>query len=187
MNIVKTTLDGACIIEPKIFRDPRGYFFESYSKRRYHDVGIRQEFVQDNVSWSSRGVLRGLHFQNPNPQGKLVSCLIGEVFDVIVDIRLNSPTFGKWFGVLLSQDNQKQLWIPPGFAHGFVTLSESALFCYKCTNFYAPESEHTILWDDKSIGINWPENLTIELSKKDLAGKALSEIDSSLFIPYLKH
>ena len=153
MEVKKTAIDGAYIIEPKVFGDQRGFFLETYSQKRYQDAGIPGIFVQDNLSLSRRGVLRGLHFQNPNAQGKLVSAPMGEVFDVAVDIRVNSPTFGKWVGVHLSGENKRQFWVPPGLAHGFVVLSETALFSYKCTQYYAPQDEHAIMWNDPDIGI----------------------------------
>lgn len=184
MNVIKTEIPGVLIIEPKVFGDARGYFFESYSKQRYQEAGIPGEFVQDNVSFSARGVLRGLHFQNPNAQGKLVSAPMGEVFDVAVDIRLGSPTFGKWVGVHLSQENKRQLWVPPGLAHGFVVLSETALFSYKCTEYYALQNEHCILWNDPAIGVNWPLTDGIKLSAKDQAGIKLANVDQSRLLPF---
>lgn len=181
MNVLPTEIEGVLIIEPKIFGDKRGYFLESFSAKRYADAGIKGPFVQDNVSFSARGVLRGLHFQNPNAQGKLVSAPIGEVFDVAVDIRRGSPTFGKWVGVHLSGENGRQLWVPPGLAHGFVVISETALFSYKCTDYYAPQFEQSILWNDPEIGIKWPITENLQLSPKDLAAKRLRELtDESL-------
>jgi dTDP-4-dehydrorhamnose 3,5-epimerase len=177
MKVIKTDISGVLIIEPKVFGDSRGYFLESYSQQRYEEAGISGNFIQDNLSFSCRGVLRGLHFQNPNAQGKLVSAPMGEVFDVAVDIRLGSPTFGKWVGVHLSRENNRQLWIPPGLAHGFVVLSETALFSYKCTEYYTPQNEHCILWDDPDIGIEWPLAEGIKLSTKDQAGIKLADID----------
>jgi dTDP-4-dehydrorhamnose 3,5-epimerase len=176
MNVIPTDIDGVLIIEPKVFGDQRGYFLESFSAKRYAEVGIKGPFVQDNVSFSSRGVLRGLHFQNPHGQGKLVSAPIGEVFDVAVDIRKGSATFGKWVGVHLTADSGRQLWIPPGLAHGFVVLSEKALFSYKCTDYYAPQAEHAILWNDPDIGIKWPIMDNIQLSPKDLNARRLCDI-----------
>jgi dTDP-4-dehydrorhamnose 3,5-epimerase len=177
MLITKTLIPGVLTIEPKVFGDNRGYFFEAYNKKRYEDAGIDLQLVQDNVSLSSRGVLRGLHFQNPNGQGKLVSVPMGEVFDVVVDVRQGSPTFGKWLGFHLSSSNHLQLWIPPGLAHGFVVLSESALFSYKCSAYYAPQDEHSILWNDPDIGVAWPACGEVKLSAKDLNGKRLTQID----------
>ncbi len=167
MNVIKTKLDGCSIIEPKVFGDDRGFFLETYHINRYKSIlGKNIAFVQDNYSRSSKNVLRGLHFQINKPQGKLVRVVRGEVFDVVVDIRKNSPTFGQWISVVLSEDNMRQLWIPPGFAHGFCVLSELADFEYKCTDYYNPLDEGTILWSDPDLGIHWPiENPT--LSEKD--------------------
>ena len=156
MKVTEAPLKGLLVIEPQIFGDPRGFFLETYSRKRYRAAGIAEDLLQDNLSLSGRGVLRGLHFQNPAPQGKLVYVLQGAVFDVAVDIRRSSPTFGKWYGATLSDDNKKQLWIPPGFAHGFCVTSETALFTYKCSAYYAPENEHTIRYDDPDIAIAWP-------------------------------
>jgi dTDP-4-dehydrorhamnose 3,5-epimerase len=174
VNVLPTELPGVVIIEPKVFGDDRGFFYESYHQRRYAEAGIPGPFVQDNVSRSARGTLRGLHYQHPRAQGKLVSVLAGSVFDVAVDVRRSSPNFGKWMGVEISFENKRQLWIPPGFAHGFCVLSESADFAYKCTDFYAPEHEHTIAWNDPRIGIRWPVAQP-KLSPKDAAGKRLDE------------
>jgi dTDP-4-dehydrorhamnose 3,5-epimerase len=173
VDIIKTEIDGLLIIEPKVFGDDRGFFLETYNQKRYQAAGIPDVFVQDNLSMSRRGVLRGLHFQNPNAQGKLVSCPLGEVFDVAVDIRKVSPTFGKLMGVHLSGENKRQLWIPPGFAHGFLVLSETALFSYKCTEYYCPKDEKTILWNDPEIGIDWPMKEGLQLSTKDQAASSL--------------
>ena len=176
MNVIETDLPGVLILEPKVFGDDRGFFMESWNGRRYEELGIpgaELRFVQDNLSFSAHGVLRGLHFQSPQPQGKLVSVLRGEVFDVAVDIRTGSPTFGRWTGVTLSAENKRQFWVPPDFAHGFVVTGEDALFSYKCTDYYAPEHDGSILWDDPEIGIRWPvENPT--LSGKDAAAPTLS-------------
>lgn len=175
MKVIETDLPGVLILEPKVFGDERGFFMESWNARRYAQYGLPTHFVQDNLSFSRRGVLRGLHFQNPQPQGKLVSVLQGEVFDVAVDIRVGSPTFGRWTGVTLSAEDKRQFYIPPDFAHGFVVTSETALFFYKCTDYYAPASEGTVLWDDPEIGIEWPlENPT--LSEKDRQAPILSEM-----------
>ena len=174
MNIIETDLPGALIIEPKVFGDERGFFMESWNQARYAEAGMPEQFVQDNLSFSRRGVLRGLHFQNPNGQGKLVYVLQGEVFDVAVDIRLGSPTFGKSVSVELSADNKRQFYIPPGFAHGFCVTSETALFAYKCTTFYDPKSEGSILWNDPMLAIAWPVT-DPELSVKDVAGIPLTE------------
>ena len=174
MNITETELPGVLIVEPKVFGDERGFFMESYNAGRYAEAGLPESFVQDNLSFSRRGVLRGLHFQNPQPQGKLVSVLQGEVFDVAVDIRVGSPTFGRWTGVTLSAENKRQFYVPPDFAHGFVVTSDVALFYYKCTEYYAPASEGSVLWNDPEIGIEWPiESPT--LSEKDRAAPTLRE------------
>lgn len=168
MNVIKTAIPDVLIFEPKVFGDERGFFFESFNHKLFEEaVGYPVTFVQDNHSKSSKGVLRGLHYQlPPHAQGKLVRCVVGEVFDVAVDIRKSSPTIGKWVGVHLSEENKRQLWIPEGFAHGFMTLSETAEFLYKTTNYYHPQSDRSILWNDKNLSINWPSNETI-LSKKD--------------------
>lgn len=171
MNIIDTAIPDVKIIEPKVFGDERGYFYESFSQRLFDEaVGRHVAFVQDNHSRSVRGVLRGLHYQLPPfAQGKLVRCTVGEVFDVAVDIRRSSPTFGQWVGVNLSADNKRQLWIPEGFAHGFVTLSEHAEFLYKTTNYYAPSHDAGILWHDPSLAIAWPLAVNVCLSPKDAA------------------
>ncbi len=172
MNVIETDLPGVVIIEPKVFGDERGFFMESWNGRRYEEAGLPGRFVQDNLSYSIHGVLRGLHFQNPNSQGKLVSVLRGEVFDVAVDIRVGSPTFGKWIGATLSAENKRQLYVPPSFAHGFVVTSEAALFFYKCTDYYAPSSERIVLWNDPEIGIEWPIAEPV-LSERDRAAAPL--------------
>ncbi|NUD86487.1 dTDP-4-dehydrorhamnose 3,5-epimerase [Escherichia coli] len=179
MNIIKTEIPDVLIIEPKVFGDARGYFFESFNKKIFDEaVGSNIDFVQDNHSQSQRGVLRGLHYQlEPNAQGKLVRCIEGEVFDVAVDIRKDSPTFGKWVGIILSEDNKKQLWIPEGFAHGFLTISEKAQFVYKTTNYYCPTSERSIIWNDSDIGIKWPLVDNIQLSQKDACAVTLKKAD----------
>ncbi|MFT7224300.1 MAG: dTDP-4-dehydrorhamnose 3,5-epimerase [Cellvibrionaceae bacterium] len=169
MNVIETDLPGVLIIEPKVFGDDRGFFMETWNKERYAEAGIPTEFVQDNLSFSRKGVLRGLHFQDPNPQGKLVSVLQGEVYDVAVDIRKSSSTFGKWVGVSLSSDNKRQLYVPEGFAHGFCVTSETALLCYKCTDFYDSNAESSIRWDDAYLKIDWPIEVS-EISEKDLNG-----------------
>ena len=178
MNVIKTKLEGCVVIEPNIFGDDRGFFLETFNTSRYADLaGITLPFVQDNHSRSSKGVLRGLHFQKKKPQGKLVRVVRGEVYDVAVDIRAGSNTFGKWEGVLLSEANKKQFWVPPGFAHGFLVLSDIADFEYKCTDYYDPSDEGSILWNDPALNISWSiSNPT--LSAKDakapfLAGIAL--------------
>ena len=179
MEIVKTHIDGVLLIKPKVWGDPRGFFVETWQKDRYEAAGITHPFVQDNHSKSSFGILRGLHFQKKHPQGKLVSVSLGRVFDVAIDIRKESRTFGKWYGVELTQENQWQLWIEPGLAHGFVVTSDVAHFHYKCTEFYCPEDEGAIRWDDPEIAINWP-NLDPVLSKKDREAPTFKEYKSSL-------
>ncbi|MGU5542169.1 dTDP-4-dehydrorhamnose 3,5-epimerase [Aeromonas hydrophila] len=169
MNVIKTAIPDVLIFEPKVFGDERGFFFESFNHKLFEEaVGYPLTFVQDNHSKSSKGVLRGLHYQlPPHAQGKLVRCVAGEVFDVAVDIRKSSPTFGQWVGVHLSGENKRQLWIPEGFAHGFLTLSETAEFLYKTTNYYAPQSEGSIRWDDPQVAIAWPFEGEVSLSRKD--------------------
>lgn len=175
MNVIRCELEGLLLIEPKVFGDARGFFMESWNQRRYRECGVEADFVQDNLSFSRRGTLRGLHFQNPTPQGKLVSVLQGEVFDVAVDIRHSSSTFRRWHGVALSAENKRHLFIPPGFAHGFVVLSDTALFLYKCTGFYSPKDELTIRWNDPDLGIQWPVKEPV-LSVKDSAAPLLREL-----------
>lgn len=170
MNVIKTAIPDVLIFEPKVFGDERGFFFESFNHRLFEEaVGYPVTFVQDNHSKSSKGVLRGLHYQlPPHAQGKLVRCVAGEVFDVAVDIRKSSPTFGQWVGVHLSGENKRQLWIPEGFAHGFLTLSESAEFLYKTTNYYSVANDRGIFWNDENLSINWPiDGLCLVLSDKD--------------------
>ena len=172
MGKIKVTgceIDGLCVIEPTVFKDERGYFVETYNYNDFKAEGLDMQFVQDNQSKSKRGVLRGLHFQTKNSQGKLVRVIRGEVFDVGVDLREGSATFGQWYGLLLSEENHKQLYIPEGFAHGFLVTSEEAEFVYKCTRFYDPSGEGGLLWNDKDIGIDWPvtEDMDILLSDKD--------------------
>lgn len=173
----KTGIDGVYIIEPKLFGDNRGYFMETYNKKDFDEAGLKYDFVQDNESKSKKGVLRGLHFQNNHPQAKLVRVLDGEVYDVAVDLRKNSPTYGKYVGVYLSSENKRQFLIPRGFAHGFLVLSETATFCYKCDEFYHPEDEGGIMWNDPSIGIKWPKVDNIILSEKDKNRLPLSEME----------
>lgn len=179
MKVIQTALPEVLILEPKVFGDARGFFMESFNARTFREAtGIDVEFVQDNQSRSSAGVLRGVHYQNPNPQGKLVRVTQGAVFDVAVDLRRSSPNFGKWVGVELSGENHHQLWVPAGFGHGFLVLSERADFLYKTTDYYAPEHEHCVRWDDPSIGIEWPlAGLTPNISAKDAQGKSLAEAD----------
>ena len=177
MVIKEAKLDGVLIIEPKIFKDVRGFFLENFNNKRYSEIGIYKEFVQDNLSFSYRNVLRGLHFQNPVAQAKLVSVIRGEVFDVIVDIRQGSTTFGSWEGFILSEENKRQVYIPEGFAHGFVVLSDEAYFYYKCSEYYSPQNEHCIRWNDPDININWKVDSPI-ISNKDLNSKLLRDFKS---------
>ncbi len=176
MKVTCTPLAGLLIIEPKVFGDERGFFLETWSRQRYQEAGINADFVQDNISFSRRGVLRGLHFQNPQPQGKLVYVLQGEVFDVAVDVRQGSPTFGRWHGTDLSAENKRQFWVPPGFAHGFCVTSETALFAYKCTELYAPQHEKAIRWDDPTLAIDWPVTAP-QVSDKDRLAPLLADLD----------
>ena len=174
MNVVKTALPEVVIIEPKVFGDARGFFFESFNQRAFDTAtGTSYNFVQDNHSRSARGVLRGLHYQIQQPQGKLVRVPRGAVLDVAVDIRRSSPNFGRSVAVELNEDNQRQLWVPPGFAHGFLVLSESADFLYKTTDYYAPAYERCIAWNDPALGIEWPSDITPQLSAKDAMGARL--------------
>jgi len=179
MIIETTPLAGLLLVKPDVFGDERGFFQETWNLRRYTEAGLDRHFVQDNLSLSRKGILRGLHFQNPGPQGKLVFVLQGEVFDVAVDVRTDSPTFGQWHGVTLSADNHHQLFVPEGFAHGFCVTSETALFAYKCTDFYNPKAEFSLLWNDPDIGIEWPITKP-ELSEKDKNGQPLSEFSRDL-------
>jgi dTDP-4-dehydrorhamnose 3,5-epimerase len=179
MKVLPTRVPGVMLIEPSILADFRGWFFESFHADRYQAAGVGGPFVQDNVSRSRRGVLRGLHFQHPHGQRKLVSVLAGEVFDVAVDVRVGSPTFGKWTGEVLSAENGRQLFIPEGFAHGFLTLSDEALFAYKCSEYYRPEAERVLLWSDSEVGIDWPMAFCPDgptLSVKDGHGRYLNEL-----------
>lgn len=177
MKITSTSIPDVFVIEPKVFGDERGFFFESFNQKIFEDaVGKHYDFVQDNHSKSSKGVLRGLHYQVKQAQGKLVRVVTGEVFDVAVDIRRSSPTFGQWVGEFLSEENKKQMWVPPGFAHGFLVLSNTAEFLYKTTDFYAPAHEHCIIWNDAEIGIKWPEcDVPLMLSSKDHIGLSLAQ------------
>ena len=178
MQVVRTTIPDVLILEPKVFGDERGFFFESFNQNTFQNLtGVKANFVQDNHSKSAANVLRGLHYQIEQAQGKLVRVTAGEVFDVAVDIRRQSATFGKWVGVLLSADNKRQMWIPPGFAHGFVVLKDDTEFLYKTTDYYAPQHERCIRWDDPAIGIEWPIAQAPILSAKDQLGVALSEAE----------
>jgi len=185
MNRIETEIPGVVILEPKVFGDARGFFMETFSAERYRQAGIGGPFVQDNISFSQKGVLRGLHFQNPNAQAKLVEVLQGEVFDVAVDIRKGSPTFGKWVGAVLNADNHRQFFVPVGFAHGFCVLSDTAMFHYKCTDYYAPASEGGIAWNDPDIGIAWPIQKPV-LSPKDSAYGKLKDIPTEKLPVYKK-
>ena len=178
MKVISTTLPGVILIEPKVFGDARGFFLETFHAERYAQAGIPDPFVQDNHSHSAKGVLRGLHFQKQYPQGKLVYVTSGMVFDVAVDIRPHSPTRGKWFGIILTAEKHQQFYIPPGFAHGFCVLSEQADFHYKCTDYYHPEDEGCIRWNDPEINIQWPINNPI-LSAKDANAKYLKDLLTS--------
>ena len=178
MKVIPTAIPDVLIIEPTVFGDERGFFFESFNQRRFLELtGLAVDFVQDNHSRSAKNVLRGLHYQIQQPQGKLVRVVQGTVFDVAVDIRRSSPTFGKHVGVELSSDNKRMVWIPPGFAHGFVVLSDSAEFLYKTTDYWAPEFERSIAWNDSAIGIDWPIEGVPALSNKDLQGMPLAEAE----------
>jgi dTDP-4-dehydrorhamnose 3,5-epimerase len=176
VKVIETDLPGCLVIEPAVFGDERGFFFETWNAQRYGELGLPQKFAQSNVSSSSRGVLRGLHYQWPRPQGKLVSVLEGEVYDVAVDIRRGSPTFGQWTAVILSAENKRQLWIPEGFAHGFAVLSERALFNYLCTDVYCREHDAGVRWNDADIGIDWPVGEPL-LSDKDAKAPFLKDIE----------
>lgn len=180
MRIVETKIPDLLLLEPDVFGDDRGFFLESYNQQRYVEAGINHRFVQDNHSRSSKGVLRGLHCQKLFGQGKLVRVSRGEVFDVAVDIRLGSPTFGQWYGTILNDTNHRQVFIPPGFAHGFCVLSDIADFEYKCTEFYHPEDEIGLRWDDRAIGIDWPIDDPI-LSERDRSFPTISEVDDDYF------
>ena len=179
MKVTRLAIPDVVLIEPKVFGDARGFFFESFNQKAFNDAtGTNHQFVQDNHSRSSKGVLRGLHYQIQQPQGKLVRVVRGAVFDVAVDIRKSSPTFGQWVAEELSEDNHRQLWVPPGFAHGFMVLSETAEFLYKTTDYYAPVYERCIVWDDPDLAIDWPNiGMAPLLSAKDFAGRKLSNAD----------
>ncbi|HEV8657863.1 MAG TPA: dTDP-4-dehydrorhamnose 3,5-epimerase [Thermoanaerobaculia bacterium] len=174
MHVIQTSLSGVLLLEPKIWSDDRGFFLETYHIERFREAGIGAEFVQDNQSRSQRGVLRGLHYQEPNAQGKLIRCSRGAMFDVAVDIRVGSPQFGKWFGVELNDENQQILWVPAGFAHGFCALTDDCDVTYKCTAFYDPGTERAIVWNDPDIGIDWPISQP-RLSTKDAMAPRLKD------------
>jgi dTDP-4-dehydrorhamnose 3,5-epimerase len=179
MRFYEGGLKGLIIVEPDVFTDARGFFFETYHAKKYREGGITEVFVQDNISRSVRGTLRGLHYQLPRAQGKLVAVVDGTVFDVAVDIRKDSPTFGQWFGIELSAENKRQMYIPPGFAHGFCVLSDTASMTYKCTDFYSPKDERGIIWNDQTIGISWPVTQPL-VSPKDQSYKSLKEMSAEL-------
>lgn len=184
MKFIETPLPGCVVIEPSVFGDSRGFFYESYNEAKYREAGIDRRFVQSNVSRSARGVLRGLHYQSPHPQGKLVSVLEGEVYDVAVDIRRGSPTFGQWAGVMLTAENHRHFWIPEGFAHGFCVVSEHATFAYQCTDLYDAKADGSIRWDDPAIGIDWPISSPL-LSEKDSKALMLADIDPGRLPEYI--
>ncbi|MEI7729697.1 MAG: dTDP-4-dehydrorhamnose 3,5-epimerase [Verrucomicrobiota bacterium] len=175
MNIIRNEFEGLLVLEPKVFGDQRGFFMETWNQQRYRAAGITEDFVQDNVSFSRKDTLRGLHFQNPAAQGKLVMVLQGEIFDVVVDIRRQSPTFKRCFSLVLSAENKRQFYIPPGFAHGFAVLSETVLFHYKCTDYYSPKDEQAIRWNDPEFAIDWPVKTPI-LSQRDAQAPLLKDI-----------
>jgi len=177
MKKIETAIPDVLLLEPRVFGDDRGFFYESWNKKTLASVGLDVDFVQDNHSKSQRGVLRGLHYQIQHPQGKLVRVVAGEVFDVVVDLRQSSPTFGQWVGNVLSAENKRMVWIPPGFAHGFIVTSESAEFLYKTTDYWYPEFERTLLWNDPTIGIEWPFEGAPLLAAKDAAGALLQDAE----------
>lgn len=174
MDVREGGIPGLKIIQPKVFGDHRGFFLETFSEERYAKAGIQTRFVQDNISHSQKGILRGLHFQFPHSQGKLITVLVGEVYDVVVDVRVGSPSFAQWFGIILNSDSKTQLWVPPGFAHGFVVLSSEAIFSYKCDDYYQAEAEKSLLWNDPDLGIVWPVE-AVSLSRKDEQARRLKE------------
>lgn len=180
MEFIATDIKDVVVIEPQVFSDDRGFFMETWTRQKFKDAGIDYDFVQDNHSKSLKGVLRGLHYQIQNPQGKLVRVLSGEVYDVAVDMRKSSPTFGKWVAEILSGENKKMLWVPPGFAHGFYVMSDEAEFVYKCTDVYSPEFERSLIWNDSTVNVNWPipEGQTPTLSPKDEAGKPFDQAEA---------
>jgi dTDP-4-dehydrorhamnose 3,5-epimerase len=181
LNVINTNLAGVVVIEPRVFADERGFFIETWNAARFRDAGLPQHFVQDNHSRSKQGVLRGLHYQEPNPQGKLVRCTRGAIYDVAVDIRRGSPSFGKWYGAELSEENKRMLWVPPGFAHGFCSLTDDCDVLYKCTSLYDAANDRSILWNDPEIGIRWPLKEPL-LSAKDAAAPRLK--DAAVLPPY---
>lgn len=176
MELIPTPIADALVIQPRVFGDDRGFFMETWNQKSFAEKGLNLDFVQDNHSRSSRGILRGMHYQNPNPQGKLVRVSAGSVFDVIIDLRRSSESFGKWFGVELSAANKKMLWVPPGMAHGFLCLEDGTDFLYKCTELYDPPSEHSLQWDDPDVGIVWPlDGIIPQLSAKDQNAQSFAE------------
>lgn len=177
MNVIKTNIPDVLLFEPTVFGDERGFFMETFRESEFQQLGIDVKFVQDNHSSSSKGVLRGLHYQINQPQGKLVRVIAGEVYDVAVDLRKSSPTFGRHVGAVLSSENKRVFWVPPGFAHGFLVLSDMAEFVYKCTEYYAPEHDRSLLWNDPALAIQWPIEGDPELSEKDKAAKYLSQAE----------
>ena len=179
MNVIPCDIEGPLILEPKVFGDARGFFLESWNATSFAEIGLDVTFVQDNHSRSQKGVLRGMHFQNPAPQGKLVRVVRGAVFDAIVDLRQSSPTFGQWTGVTLSAENKRMFWVPEGFAHGFLTLEDDTDFLYKCTSAYLPQNEHSLAWDDPEVGIEWPlDGIELKLSAKDAAGVPIAHVQA---------
>lgn len=177
MNVIECSVPGPLILEPRVFGDERGFFMESWNAQAFAKFGLDLIFVQDNHSRSQKGVLRGMHFQNPGPQGKLVRVVRGAVFDAVVDLRRSSPTFGRWTGVVLSAENKRMFWVPEGFAHGFLTLEDDTDFLYKCTAPYAPQHEASLAWDDPEVGIEWPlDGIEPKLSAKDAVGAALADV-----------
>ncbi len=178
MNVLKTAIPGVLVLEPKVFGDARGFFLESYNEKGMAEAGIREHFVQDNHSFSAHNVLRGLHYQIRSPQGKLVRVIAGEIFDVAVDLRRSSPAFGKWHATALSGENNKMLWIPPGLAHGFLVCSETAHVLYKTTDYYAPQHERTLAWNDSALGIQWPLEGSPVISAKDKEGLTLQQAET---------
>lgn len=185
MKVIETSLPGVLVLEPKKFGDTRGFFLEAYREDSLAAAGITERFVQDNHSRSGKGVLRGLHYQLSQPQGKLVRVSRGEVFDVAVDVRQGSPNFGQWYGANLDEESMRMMYVPPGFAHGFLVLSEVADFIYKCTDYYHPQSEQSIAWNDREIGIEWP-TMDVILSDKDVSSPALSQQSTELLPQYEK-
>lgn len=185
MNVIRHEIPGLLTLEPNLHGDHRGFFFEAFRANAYREAGISEDFVQDNVSFSTKGVLRGLHAQNPTPQGKLVTVLQGEIWDVAVDLRQGSPTFGQWYGQTLSVDNHRQFYLPPGIAHGFVVTGESALVTYKVTSYYDPAGDFSLLWSDPDIGVEWPEVGERHFSQKDLNAPRLREIPVERLFRYM--